>query len=81
MVLFFKKSKFEVAILFIVLSQGSVCTLYDDGKLLENCQKLLQNSWETSVICLVKMSGYPAMLCYVTDVLLGTWSLFTEQLF
>ena len=32
---------------YYVLSQGLVCTLYDGGKL-ENCQKLLENSWNLS---------------------------------
>ena len=34
--------------LHYVLIQGSVCTLYDEGKLIENGQKLLENSWNLS---------------------------------
>ena len=30
------------------MSQGSVCTLCDGRNLLENCQKLLENSWNLS---------------------------------
>ena len=43
--------------LHYVLIQGSVCTLYDEGKLIENGQKLLEN-WKTPGICLVKMSSH-----------------------
>ena len=55
---FFKKSKFEVTIPFIMSWVKVQFVHYMTG---ENSWKIVKNSWKTPGICLVKMSGHPDM--------------------